>query len=158
MDSDPLVAALRRLVAREGGTTVVADRIGANDQSLYQIVAGVKPKAMKKPKSVGPQLRARLTEAYPDWMTPAEPTAAASSPGQARPTPSPGSRTTPPTLATALPVVLDAIAQADNVTRPAVVAALHRAIDDPSQLELTLQLLERLQAASAPPAPRVANG
>ena len=79
-------------------------------------------------------------------------------PAAAKPAPSPGSRATPPTLATALPVVLDAIAQADNVTRPAVVAALHRAIDDPSQLELTLQLLERLQAASAPPVPRAVNG
>lgn len=65
--SDPTIEALRRLVAREGGCIPVADKIGANDQSIYQIVAGVKLKS-GNPKGVGRRLREKLEAAYPGWM------------------------------------------------------------------------------------------
>lgn len=66
---DPLVAALQRLILREGSYVAVADKIDANDQSLYQI-AQMKPHSVTgKLKSVGPSLRRRLDEAFPGWMT-----------------------------------------------------------------------------------------
>lgn len=67
--NDPLVIALTRLIEREGGRTVVADKIGANEQSLYQIVTGVKDSKTGKPKGVGPSIRKRLDEHYPGWMS-----------------------------------------------------------------------------------------
>lgn len=66
---DPLVAALQRLILREGSYIAVADKIDANDQSLYQI-AQLKPHSTsKKLKSVGPSLRKRLDKEFPDWLT-----------------------------------------------------------------------------------------
>ena len=66
---DPLVAALQRLILREGGYIAVADKIEASDQSLYQI-AQLKPHSTSgKLKSVGPSLRKRLDKVFPDWLT-----------------------------------------------------------------------------------------
>jgi hypothetical protein len=66
---DPLVAALQRLIQREGGYIAVADKIDASDQSLYQI-AQLKPHSTsKRLKSVGPSLRKRLDQAFPDWLS-----------------------------------------------------------------------------------------
>jgi len=66
---DPLVAALQRLILREGSYIAVADKIDASDQSLYQI-AQLKPHSTsKKLKSVGPSLRKRLDKEFPDWLT-----------------------------------------------------------------------------------------
>jgi hypothetical protein len=65
--SDPTIAALQALVKREGGHKAVALVIGANDQSIYQIVAGIKTKA-GRPKGVGKDLREKLQRHYPDWM------------------------------------------------------------------------------------------
>lgn len=64
---DPAVAALRRLVEQEGGATVVADAIGANDQTIYQILKGVKLPS-GNPKGVGPTIRKRLSARYPGWL------------------------------------------------------------------------------------------
>ena len=69
--SDPTIEALRRLVTREGGHIAVADAIGANDQSIYQIVSGVKLPS-GEPKGVGASLRKRLSARYPDWLTETE--------------------------------------------------------------------------------------
>lgn len=66
---DPLVAALQRLIARQGSYAAVADAIDANDQTLYQI-AQLKPHSVsKKLKSVGPSLRRRLDKVFPDWLS-----------------------------------------------------------------------------------------
>ena len=63
------MAALQRLILREGSYIAVADKIDANDQSLYQI-AQLKPHSTsKKLKSVGPSLRKRLDKGFPDWLT-----------------------------------------------------------------------------------------
>lgn len=64
---DPATIALKRLVEREGGHIAVAEAIDANDQSIYQIVTGVKLPS-GRPKGVGPSLRARLTRRYPGWL------------------------------------------------------------------------------------------
>lgn len=66
---DQTTEALKLLVEREGGYIVVADEIGANDQSIYQIINGVKLPS-GRPKRVGPSLRARLSARYPNWLYP----------------------------------------------------------------------------------------
>lgn len=66
--TDPMVEALRRLIARtEGGRPAVAAAIHANEQTLYQIVAGI-PLSSGKARGVGRDLRDRLTRAFPGWM------------------------------------------------------------------------------------------
>lgn len=67
--TDPLVAALANLIKREGGRAAVADAIGSSEQTLYQIVSKVKDSKTGKPKSVGPSLRKRLDEKYPNWLS-----------------------------------------------------------------------------------------
>lgn len=67
-DMDPIVAALERLVAREGGRIKVADEIGVNEQSLYQILQRVPHSNTGKPRSVGPSIRRKLSTRYPGWM------------------------------------------------------------------------------------------
>jgi phage repressor protein C with HTH and peptisase S24 domain len=64
---DPSVAALKRLCAAQGGYQVVALEIGANGQTLYQILAGVKLPS-GNPKGVGPALRKKLNAKYPGWL------------------------------------------------------------------------------------------
>ena len=64
--SDPLVDALRRLVEREGGAVAVADAAGVNDQTIYQVLKGIKLPS-GNPKGVGPKLRAGLDKAFPGW-------------------------------------------------------------------------------------------
>lgn len=68
MKVDPLVLALERLVAREGGRVKVADELGVNEQSLYQILRRVPHSVTGKPKGVGPKIRAKLDAKYPGWM------------------------------------------------------------------------------------------
>lgn len=63
---DPLVAALRLLCEKEGGYKAVADKAGVNDQSIYQIISGVKLPS-GQPKGVGPTIRRKLSTAFPGW-------------------------------------------------------------------------------------------
>ncbi len=68
MDTDVgLVDALRALCEREGGRKAVAATLHVNEQSLYQILSGVKNKSGRA-KSVGRILRERLDAHYPGWM------------------------------------------------------------------------------------------
>lgn len=64
---DPTILALQRLCEREGGYKIVAAVIGANDQSIYQVISGVKTKA-GNPKGVGQSIRKKLERHYPGWM------------------------------------------------------------------------------------------
>ena len=61
-----MIEALRRLCDREGGYVAVADRAELNDQSIYQIISGVKLPS-GEPKGVGPKIQKALTAAYPGW-------------------------------------------------------------------------------------------
>lgn len=63
---EELIDALTALVQREGGYAAVADKIDANDQTIYQIVRGVKLPS-GQPKGVGPALQAKLEAKFPGW-------------------------------------------------------------------------------------------
>ena len=62
----PEVAALQALCVREGGYKSVADAIGVNDQSIYQIVTKKKLPSGRS-KGIGPRLRDKLNARYPNW-------------------------------------------------------------------------------------------
>src|SRR5690349_13866008 len=64
--TDQLVEARKALCEREGGYKPVANAIEANDQTIYQIVAGVQLPS-GKPRGVGRQLRERLDRRFPGW-------------------------------------------------------------------------------------------
>lgn len=66
--TDSVVEALRHLVQNHGGAIAVADKIGVNDQTIYQILKGVLLPS-GRPKGVGPKLRAKLDEHFPGWLT-----------------------------------------------------------------------------------------
>ena len=61
-----LIEAFRALCEREGGHVAVADEIGANEQNLWQILAGIKLPS-GEPRGVGPNLQRRLEQRYPGW-------------------------------------------------------------------------------------------
>lgn len=62
-----LIDSLKRLCENTpGGFAAVAEAIQADDQSLYQIVKGVKLPS-GNPKGVGPTLQKKLDAAYPGW-------------------------------------------------------------------------------------------
>lgn len=141
-----MVEALRRLVAREGGAVAVADGIDVNDQSIYQILKGVRLPS-GRPKGVGPTLRAKLDARYPGWLaavTPARPTT---------------------TLDQALPVLLGRLAGLDDYTASKVLGALQAATRSQAPLEAIerdlLQWLGERAASTTPaalPEKRQANG
>lgn len=64
---EQLVEALKALCARHG-REVVADAIGADEQSLYQIITGVKLPSGNS-KGVGPTIQKKLSAVYPGWQT-----------------------------------------------------------------------------------------
>lgn len=61
-----LIQSLTRLCEQHGGYKVVADRAGVDDQSLYQIISGVKLPS-GNPKGVGPTIQRKLDDAFPGW-------------------------------------------------------------------------------------------
>ena len=76
---DPLVRALQRLVAKEGGWAQVAGT-ELSDQTIYQIAMCKHDSKTGKAKGVGPRVRRYLDSAFPDWLSaaaePPKPTAA----------------------------------------------------------------------------------
>ena len=78
MESDYYTAALRRLCENtRGGHKAVGEAVGANGQTIYQICKGVKLPS-GNPRSVGLDLRRRITAAFPGWLDNQPATAAAS--------------------------------------------------------------------------------
>jgi hypothetical protein len=68
VDAD--VEALRRLIGDSVERRVsVAERIGVNEQTLYQILRGI-PLKSGRPRSVGRKLRDLLDAHYPGWREP----------------------------------------------------------------------------------------
>ncbi len=61
-----LIESLRHLCQREGGHKAVADRAGLDDQSIYQILTGVKLPSGNA-KGVGPTMQRKLDAAFPGW-------------------------------------------------------------------------------------------
>ena len=64
---DPLVLALALLCKDRGGYVAVADKAEVNDQTLWQILNGVKLPRSGNPRGVGPTLRKKLEAAFPGW-------------------------------------------------------------------------------------------
>lgn len=64
---DYQIEAFKRLCDREGGYKAVAEKIGANPQTLYQVYAGIAHPS-GTPRGIGPQIRKKLTEVFPDWL------------------------------------------------------------------------------------------
>lgn len=63
---DKFTQSLRRLCDTYGGYKKVADVLGVNDQTLYQILSGVKLPS-GNPKGVGPKLRKLLDTHFEGW-------------------------------------------------------------------------------------------
>ena len=63
---EQLIESLRLLCEREGGHATVADAIASSEQTLWQIVNGVKLPS-GEPRGVGPNLQKRLDARYPGW-------------------------------------------------------------------------------------------
>lgn len=47
----------------------VAAKLGMNEQGLYQILFRKPDSRTGKPKGVGPKLRAKLDEVFPEWLS-----------------------------------------------------------------------------------------
>lgn len=67
----PDAAPLQALCDKAGGYKALAKAVGANDQSIYQIIAGVLLPS-GRPKGVGPGLRDKLDARFPGWDGPRE--------------------------------------------------------------------------------------
>lgn len=65
--TDIQVTALRVLCERNGGYKGVADAIGANPQTIYQIISGIKLPSGRA-RGVGPVLREKLNQRFPGWL------------------------------------------------------------------------------------------
>lgn len=64
---DPDIHALRQFIGTSvERRTMVADTIGANEQTLYQILRGI-PLKSGKPRGIGRQLREALDAHFPGW-------------------------------------------------------------------------------------------
>lgn len=139
---------MQRLLVTHGGYVAVGARALINDQSLYQI-ANCKPDSKTgKVKSVGPSIRRRLDAAFPGWLDAASAGhAAGTSSAQAV-----GEAVRAPTLAEALPLVLDALADAPDRAEIKTLLALLMDTGAPAYRQRLAELLARGAAEVAPAA------
>ena len=127
-----LIEAFRALCDRLGGVDSVADEIGASAEGLRQVYNGIKLPS-GQPRGLGPSIQAKLEAKYPGWWkAETAPKAHAA-----------------PTLADALPVVLDAMARAPDRAR--LRTALQALVEDDSTAYR--QRLAELLAQAPSPAP-----
>jgi hypothetical protein len=142
---DPDIHALRQFI----GTSVerrimVADTIGANEQTLYQILRGI-PLKSGKPRGIGRQLREALDAHFPGWRgTPSQ----ASEPGVAystAPAPTPAAR-----LEADLQRVLAELAALSPGRWAMVRARLDSVVGAPDQVAAAAQDIAALLGAAAP--------
>lgn len=63
---EKLIESLKELCRIEGGYRAVADKAGVDDQSIYQIISGVKLPS-GNPKGVGPKIQTALSHSFPGW-------------------------------------------------------------------------------------------
>ena len=111
---NPDVVALQSLCDSQGGFRAVAKRLGVNDQSLYQILAGVRLKS-GRPKGIGPQLKEKLNAAYPAW--------------NAQPLTSDGFPSKPSDMALKLAAAFDRIPKNDHIRQAKAFSAAFAAIE-----------------------------
>lgn len=120
-ESDPLVKSLAELCAREGGHEFVAEKAKVSSDNLWQILRGIKLPS-GKPRGIGARLRDRLTNTYPDWLTPKveQPRASYLVAEHIKPFVKPeDEESTPSVLGAALSQLFDALPK-DNVMRATV--------------------------------------
>jgi len=67
MQKDPMVQALIALCNREGSYKDVAAIARVSPDNLWQIVSGTKLPS-GNPRGVGPSLRKKITDAFPNWL------------------------------------------------------------------------------------------
>ncbi|MBT9513297.1 MAG: hypothetical protein IV104_13200 [Acidovorax sp.] len=127
--TDPFVLALQRLCVKVGGHDKLASKIGASGQSIYQIVSERKLPSGNA-KSVGPALRAKISQAYPDWLK--DPVALIE----------PAAPST--TIAQALEVVAAALSASDDLTTDQVRPLLSRLVDEPGRASEIVPRLSKL--------------
>lgn len=125
--TDPFVLALQRLSKAVGGHDNLAQMIGANGQSIYQIVSERKLPSGNA-KSVGPALRAKISEQFPDWL-------------KDSPAGEDGGR--PPEIASALEALAAALVAADDLTVDQARPLLARLVDEPGR---SAEIIPRLAA------------
>lgn len=141
LSADPLVQALQSLVRKtRGGYKTVAEKIGANDQSLYQVVACRADSKTGRPKSVGKQLRDKLDHAYPGWLDSDPAPLKTHQPSLLSLAASAPSEEDPDALVKALRVIDDAIAPLDSQARGTAVRVLNELLV-PGQADLVADLL-----------------
>ena len=144
---DPLIEALRRLVhaspAHPTGhpkrRQYVAERAGVSADNLYQICKAVKLRS-GRPRMLGRDVRERLDAAFPGWSDDISPK------GVTEPCPA---YSAAPSLAVALPVVLDAIVSLPPVRWASVRAQLDMLAAHPELRAEVLYELDLLFAAGA---------
>lgn len=124
---DPLVEALRALVDREGGRRAVASRLGVHEQTLYQILSGIRLPS-GRPRGIGTNLRKKIDAVYPGWMQ---------------------AKSNQPALDDALEVVLNAMVACQKREELRLLMALLIEHDDPSYRQRLLQLLRPHGSSSA---------
>lgn len=121
---DPMVSALIALCNAEGGEKFVADRAAVSAENLLQITKGVKLPSGNS-RGVGPRLRARITSAYPNWLTPVAPVTAAPEQRQ--------NSTTPPPLAQTLADLSAYLERFDAGDRAEAMRMISRLANEPEK-------------------------
>jgi hypothetical protein len=135
---DHEVTALKRLIGDSVATRVeVADKLGYNEQTLYQIANGIKLKSGKL-RAVGRALREALDKHYPGWLAASDFDMLASAPPAA-------TAPTPPDLAALL---VDAVAAMPPARWTSVHAQLTQLAGHP---EMRDDILPELRALLAMP-------
>lgn len=127
-----LIEAFRALCTREGGVELVADEIGASAEGLRQVFNGIKLPS-GRPRGLGPTIQAKLEARYPGWWG-------------VNVDPAPRER---PSLAEALPVVLDALAVMVSSRWVSVRAQFDQVVGRPEMRDDVLAELNVLMSAQA---------
>lgn len=140
-----MVSALVALCKREGDYKNVADKSGISPDNLWQIINGTKLPS-GNPRGVGPKLRQKITNAYPDWLTPA---LAAQIPSGA----AGGAVTVPPvpaTLAQTLEQLASYFEVMDASTRSIAISLLGQLADNPQDHARIAAMIELSIASKNP--------
>ncbi len=136
---DPDIEALREFIGPSvERRTMVADAIGANEQTLYQILRGI-PLKSGKPRGIGRHLREALDQHFPEWR--------GSLPKAREPAVLYSARSRQPELAESLEVVLTHLAALTAGKWAMVRARLDSAIGNPDDIRAAVEDISALLAA-----------
>jgi len=154
---DPMVSALIALCKSEGGEKFVADKAKVSAENLSQIIKGVKLPS-GNPRGVGPGLRAKISAAYPAWLSTAT-TSHLSAPSGLLTSTGSSSNHHPAKsrqalaatdIESAVNLIADALMRFDPLARAGAVGNLESLCKAPERADLRRQLCTAL----SPPAPQ----